>query len=867
MAVVVLPVVLSFPTAAKPPPQPPAKTMRAPQAGTPADKTLNEATLRLFKSVELNDIAGIKSSIEAGADLFAENDLGMTAADLAVDKGHFIIAHYLLSKRMLGQTPPMALLPNMVPKSVPGAKPKRKFASPPTKPAAPIVAEAPPPPTGPETPEADGPAEIPPMRITVAPPHEETVAKPAPVDITPAPVPTEPAEMAEAGDAPAADKPLPDLGVVEFFKALVDLVTPGGEKPPKPVKTVEGEPAPGGPAEAIAEGVTKDAFKETIVESIVESSDEIIVEVTDETGTGPDDPLEVVEEFTEDVPLSLDEDEQATVTAEPQAEDAPIKEEEEKSFLDRMASLFTSDDNAATGTETGKPADGDAGDKAAAPKGIQVTEYELPLPPPRTEPERKFSPKFLDNLADFLESGDEEAFNTWLPEMQVMNAEALRQQAPPSTEVAAVAPTREPDPSTVKKGTPAPVPESAGKPPVEELPLADAPEPGPPEAKGQETDPAPEPALTETVQKTPKDEEPGMIKGVFNKLVDVLTPDFGSRERPERLSLDPEEKLAAAEPSKMKVEDGEEAPAYWPITEVEAAKKPVLAMRTPSRRVRFKTSLKGVTLTLGRSVTLDNSFPPGQGLDPTNQCVKKNRGTTLFCLETVDWPETMKADFLVPTILYTGQKAIARYDQGIASRFHALFPSDSFKRIAQYFHSRFGKPTDAWNRSIAPFAQPRQDNPTLAWRSIDPRSGVITILEIRKYDDSRGGFPDTKRGAVMLYLANSPPIFPQVSSHELMRLSRGRLAPSPAPGAPNATPANVPADIPSDNGAEGGEAVEEAPKVKAMKDMTSEEIQAMRRKKKSAEAAKNGTAPAASPAPEKIPDDDTFALPPDPLGR
>jgi len=42
---------------------------------------------------------------------------------------------------------------------------------------------------------------------------------------------------------------------------------------------------------------------------------------------------------------------------------------------------------------------------------------------------------------------------------------------------------------------------------------------------------------------------------------------------------------------------------------------------------------------------------------------------------------------------------------------------------------------------------------------------VITVLEIRKFDDSRGGFPDTNHGAVMLYLANSPPILPQVSSH------------------------------------------------------------------------------------------------------
>ena len=914
MAIAVLPAVLVYPANAKPPPQPPANTVPAPQAGTPAEKTLNEATLRLFKAVELNDMAAIKSSIEAGADLFAENDLGMTAADLAVDKGHFIIAHYLLSRRMLGKTPPIALLPGTAPETVPDAKPRRKFASPPTKPATPQMAETPPPPPAPEskvpeTPKAEAPMaeppkdEIPPMRITVAPPPipeppgkpgeepsmtEETVAKAAPDDIAPAPVPAEPVEKAEAGEAPTADKPLSEQGVAGFFKALVDLVTPGGEKPPKPVKPVEG---PGGPAEGIAEavpgipgeGIGEDSFKETIVESTVDSSDEIIVEITDQAG--PDDAVEVVEEVTEDTPLALVEDKMETVTAEPQEDAAPAKEEEEKGFLDRMANLFTSDKK----EETGKPAakePGDTEEKAAGPKGVQVTEYELPLPPPKTAQERKFSPKFLDRLADFLETGDEEAFNAWLPEMQVMNPEALRQPSPPPKDVAVK--TIPP----VPEGAPAPAPEKSPKPPVEAVAIPGASKPwstavvspsAPPVPGALEASPEAAPKLKaspETGEAVVAEKEtapppgeataekPGMIKGVFNRLVDVLTPDFKSRERPERLILEPEEKLAAADPSKTRDEDGEEASAYWPITEVEARKKPVLALKKPSRQAVFKTSLSGVTLTLGRSVTLENSYPPGQGVDPRNRCVKKNRGTTLFCLETVDWPDTLKPDFLVPTILYTGQKAIARYDQGIASRFHALFPSESFKRIAQYFHERFGEPTDAWNRSIAPFAKPRQDNPTLAWRSIDPPSGVITILEIRKYDDSRGGFPDTKRGAVMLYLANSPPIFPQVSSHELMRLSRGRLAPPPSPGAipanvPANEPANVPADAPPGDGVRG-EAVEEAPE-KSIKEMTSEEIQAMRRKKKAKKGAKKGKAPATAPG--DVPGEDSFALPPDPKGR
>ena len=115
---------------------------------------------------------------------------------------------------------------------------------------------------------------------------------------------------------------------------------------------------------------------------------------------------------------------------------------------------------------------------------------------------------------------------------------------------------------------------------------------------------------------------------------------------------------------------------------------------------------------------------------------------------------------------------------------------------------------------------------------------VITVLEIRKFDDSRGDFPDTNRGAVMLYLANSPPILPQVSSHELMRINRTRLnqIPSPPPDqnpdasyGPDNPPPNKPANIDA--------TLDEPAPTKSLKDMTAEEIQVERRKRKAQEAA------------------------------
>ena len=70
------------------------------QAATPAaDATQKQATERLFNAVHSNDFAAVQSSVGAGADVEARNSWGVTAAELAVDKGYFRIAHYLVSVR------------------------------------------------------------------------------------------------------------------------------------------------------------------------------------------------------------------------------------------------------------------------------------------------------------------------------------------------------------------------------------------------------------------------------------------------------------------------------------------------------------------------------------------------------------------------------------------------------------------------------------------------------------------------------------------------------------------------------------------------------------------------------------------------
>lgn len=272
--------------------------------------------------------------------------------------------------------------------------------------------------------------------------------------------------------------------------------------------------------------------------------------------------------------------------------------------------------------------------------------------------------------------------------------------------------------------------------------------------------------------------EDGVVNQMVGRIRELLVGPRESADGTSIGSLDDNERQSTAEKLLSEaLRDGTPAAlpdaGAWQVTEVEARNAPPGVPPKPRPGALTRTSLENVILSLGESVTLENTLPPLQGgLDPVNECVKKNRGTTLFCVEPIDWPQDLRASFLIPTILYTGPMAITRYDQGLPSRFHTLFDSNEFEKIVAYYQSRYGEPTEIWKRSIAPLAQPRTDNPTVTWRSRDASTNVISVLEIRKFDDTRGGFPDTNRGAAMLYQLNAPTIFPQVSSHELMRLRR-----------------------------------------------------------------------------------------------
>jgi hypothetical protein len=58
-----------------------------------------KATRQLFQAVYSNDLASARTSVGNGADVNAQDRWGMTPADIAIDRGNYGIAHFLVSVR------------------------------------------------------------------------------------------------------------------------------------------------------------------------------------------------------------------------------------------------------------------------------------------------------------------------------------------------------------------------------------------------------------------------------------------------------------------------------------------------------------------------------------------------------------------------------------------------------------------------------------------------------------------------------------------------------------------------------------------------------------------------------------------------
>ncbi|MDP6604490.1 MAG: ankyrin repeat domain-containing protein [Rhodospirillales bacterium] len=75
----------------------PIASTQVPSSDVPAAA----ATQRLFQAVYDDDLRAVQASVAVGADIAARDRHGLTPSDIAIDKGFFDIAHFLLSVRNL----------------------------------------------------------------------------------------------------------------------------------------------------------------------------------------------------------------------------------------------------------------------------------------------------------------------------------------------------------------------------------------------------------------------------------------------------------------------------------------------------------------------------------------------------------------------------------------------------------------------------------------------------------------------------------------------------------------------------------------------------------------------------------------------
>ena len=229
--------------------------------------------------------------------------------------------------------------------------------------------------------------------------------------------------------------------------------------------------------------------------------------------------------------------------------------------------------------------------------------------------------------------------------------------------------------------------------------------------------------------------------------------------------------------------------ADWGVKEVEGAKIPNEIQLLSTIEASGKV-LEDIELALGADTVIGQDV--GEERLKTlkeetihKPCLSKGGPETLYCIDKVSWPFELEEVFLVDTIMYQGTRSIARYDAGRATNFHALFNADAFALVIKYYTDRYGQPTEVVQRAIAPLGKPRTDNPTYIWQSREGGTDTTTTLEVRKFDDARGGFPDTKRGALLLYRSHSGGIFPQLSQLELMVLKDTPQTAQTAPATPD----------------------------------------------------------------------------------
>lgn len=790
-------------------------------AGAAGAQGTDDATRRLLEAARAGDLGKAQVALAQGADIGARDAAGLTAPDIAVERGHYDLAHFLLAhrKHLASRTAPDIPPPPVPREALPEATYMEDIPA-----SAEAVA-----PQAPQPPPAPPPAVVPPAVVShgsdpfdpSAPIAGGGLSQAGPV-VPPTASPAAPVEPPTATPA----EPEPPVPSAEDERSLMEHLGDmfsGETDTPEPSAQAASE------APQVPEAETE-AQPETVPDSVAPQ----------ETGESQEpDLLEQLADFfsgRDDTPEAVD-------------EAAPISEAESPSVPDpapvETAEAVTPPPPA---PETAAPA------LQADPEPIPVPEPEpvAPPPPPRpapvaswlSNPANPFEP--AEPLPAHIEAGE--------PQEPLL---ARRPEMPPA--------------STVEDTTPSPedLAEDTPQAPTVAESLAQAAPPEPPLAEGQEPDlferlsdffrgnatddatgaasedatPSPD-SLTEIP--APREplsmEELAQAETPETSISDVAEPDlldrlsdFFSRHGTEKEATEPETKTAKAEPDTpappaeeppvpviTKRGEGPVSLATAPPSTAETAPPPRPApvaawthgteqpfeptspvataalpdpesvpqpAPLPKKPLEWRSSkpqvlpdtpqatqapLRDITLVLGETVGLGRTRT-AESLE--RDCLRKRTWEGTYCTESVDWPKPMQKLFGVHTQLYSGTKAVARYDRGKVTRYHVQFPAFAFDGVTEHLMLKFGPPTDAPPPRRVWTGPKRPLNPRLIWEVRGDDGKPLAFLEIRKYDDLSGTFPDSRFGCLQLYEADAPRIFRELAPVDLAidSLRRSRL--------------------------------------------------------------------------------------------
>ncbi len=227
-------------------------------AGAAVGQDLSAATERLFEAAHEGDLSQAQISIAGGGDIHAVNDWGLTPVDLAADRGHFHVVHYLLQVRDIQDqkqqqkdkaAPAPMTAPTPAPSAVqpppPAAPARTVYQAPLSEPAPPPAS---PPPGGPSPFDAGTPLASPVLPIigNVRGPSAVDQAK----NETVRAVVAEEARKGETvpGTEPVTAKPVATDEGEGFWNYMRDFIMPGTdqpvERPAAPVEVAETPAAP-----------------------------------------------------------------------------------------------------------------------------------------------------------------------------------------------------------------------------------------------------------------------------------------------------------------------------------------------------------------------------------------------------------------------------------------------------------------------------------------------------------------------------------------------------------------------------------------------------------------------------------------------